>query len=305
MVDPGQSPREPIRRAFTVGQTASFSLTVASELHRKVNDLELPTRPMPQTTMTLRSEVLRVHDDGSASVRFTITNASISEEQSAAVHDDLARTYRQDLNALQGTEITYTVSPQGQLNDPGVILKGNEPLTSTANQLLEQFKRALEQIVIPLPNEPVGPGARWRVSTPIDLAGIKAIRMIEYQLIERHEGDRLELGFIISVNADRQVMRDSNIPAGAELLLTNMAGTGDGVGLLELNAPVATRVSWRAAVDRSHLYTIPVTGKPPRQEKLDFLLISATTAEHLPTETPAPAPARETTRETTNDEAPQ
>jgi len=283
LVDPGESPRTPLRRSFEVGQTGAFSLEMVSELHQKANDLDLPLQRMPMTRIELHSKVMQVHEDASASVRFTIADTEIDEPSLEGLDPALAAAAKRDMAAIKGAEITYSVSSRGVLSNPGVILRGGAELTSSAQQQLQQFQRALEQIVIPLPEDPVGIGARWRVSTPIDLGGIDATRSIEYQLIERHEAGRLELAFTITVAAHEQRITNTNIPAGSELHLTELAGTGDGVGLLEPNAAVATRVTWRVAVNRKHLYRVPITGqRTPREDRLDFLSVSATTAARLP-----------------------
>lgn len=295
LVDPGEAPRAPLRRSFTPGRTGSFQLEMVSELHQKANDLELPSQPMPQSRIELHTKVLRTNEDGSASVRFTVADASIvggtenADGEPTGIDPALADAARRDLGAIQGTEITYAVSPRGVISNPGVILKREEPLGRSADLQLQQLQRTLEQIVVPLPEEPVGLGARWRVSTPIDLGGISATRSIEYQLLEQHEGGRLELSFSITVTAPEQRLTNINIPAGAELHLTELAGTGDGVGLLETTAAVATRVTWRVAVNRKHLYRIPIAGqRTPREDRLDFLSISATTVTRLPGPTATP-----------------
>ncbi|MGP1347831.1 MAG: hypothetical protein ACTS3F_14335 [Phycisphaerales bacterium] len=300
LVDPGVSPREPLRRAFEAGAVRSFSLEVVGESHQKFNGVDFPVRRMPGTVMTLRSEVLSVREDGSASVRFVIADAQVRDGAAGADGGDgggegggggersaEAAVARADMAALKGAELTYRVSARGVLSDPGVILKGEQELSRSARLQLDQFQRTLEQIVVPLPEEAVGIGARWRVSTPIDLGAIRANRSVEYTLVDRLEGGRMELGFAITVSAPEQELEETNIPAGTELELLSLAGTGEGVGLLEGDAAVATRVSWRVAVDTEMDFTTPVPGEPERRtQKIEQLSITAVTATRVPTVEP-------------------
>ena len=104
--------------------------------------------------------------------------------------------------------------------DKKAVTGGNAAANALANQVGDFSSLG----VVPLPEEAVGPGARWEVTRSIKEQGINANQTATYQLVSA-DGDHLTLKETIEQHAPSQKFQNPALP-GMVLDLTKMAGNG-------------------------------------------------------------------------------
>ena len=82
---------------------------------------------------------------------------------------------------IKGLTGTGTVSSRGF--SKGVEFKAPAGSNPQARQLMDQMKEFVTQLVAPLPEEAVGPGARWEAKTPLKSQGMTMDQTATYELV--------------------------------------------------------------------------------------------------------------------------
>src|SRR5437867_11002112 len=103
------------------------------------------------------------------------------------------------------------------------------------------MKDAVSTLSIPLPEEAIGPGAKWEVKLPVKSGGMTISQTATYQLASL-EGERLAIHSSIAQQATSQKVQNPAMP-GLKLDLNKMTGTGKGdltCDLTQLLPPEAT-----------------------------------------------------------------
>jgi hypothetical protein len=90
----------------------------------------------------------------------------------------------------------------------------------------------LSNLSSPLPDEPVGPGAKWEVTLPVKSQGM-TINQTETCELVSIEGDRLNVKSTIVQRAANQTIENPALP-GMKVQLTKMTGNGTGNTTLDL-----------------------------------------------------------------------
>lgn len=105
-----------------------------------------------------------------------------------------------------------------------------------AAQLWSSLEETVRELAVPLPEEPVGVGARWRSVSRRSRAGIAIVRTASYRL---DEGAGVVLHFTFREEPVATKLRDPLLPQGIEVAVRS--GIGQGQGKLELERDLAPR----------------------------------------------------------------
>jgi hypothetical protein len=107
---------------------------------------------------------------------------------------------------------------------------GTDPATQ---QSLEQFESQLDSLATPFPAEPVGKGARWKVTQHPEVNGLSTTQDIVYTLKQR-DGDQITLRMEVGQKAAPQEVSSAAMPANTTARLTKSSGKGAGDITLDL-----------------------------------------------------------------------
>jgi hypothetical protein len=135
----------------------------------------------------------------------------------------VVKVLEQALGQLKGLGGHAVVSDRG-INREAKIDLGDKA-TAETRQVMQGMEQAMQQIGAPLPNEPVGVGARWQYATTIVQQGIKVKQRATYEL-KAVDGDKLTLAVTIEQRAPKQRVA---VPGGEVDLLELKAGGGGNV----------------------------------------------------------------------------
>src|ERR1035437_4195643 len=97
---------------------------------------------------------------------------------------------------------------------------------------MDQMKSFVTQLVAPLPEEAVGPGAKWEVKMPIKTQGMTIDQTVTYEVASL-EGERLTTKSTVVQHAANQKIQNPAM-AGLKMDLTKMIGNGTGESTSDL-----------------------------------------------------------------------
>jgi hypothetical protein len=112
-------------------------------------------------------------------------------------------------------------------------------------QTIDQMKEIFANLATPLPEEQVGPGAKWEDRTQLLSQGMKIDQIATYELASI-DGERANIKRTISQSAANQKVQNPAMP-GANVDLTKMEGKGAANATLDL-----TQVLPREGAGESH-----------------------------------------------------
>jgi hypothetical protein len=273
LIDPGPQPRQTLRYHPKVGQTEPLLVQLATTLVLSVGEITAPEVRTPVVRLTIDLVPLAVDGHGRMSLQGTLLAAEVRAGSAPAAVD---RAMAADLDRLAPTPFSARVSSRGLLEALAF------PLPADANpQIITMatwIREALRLLLPPLPDEPVGRGARWEGRRRAQVGPADADQTSVYTLTgldDRQVRLAVKLGFA----AGEQTPQVAGLPPGATLKLSSLIGTG--AGTIELDPgrlQPHTDLRWSTTAVGS---TEPA-GEPPAAVRM-------TTAVSL---TVGPAPAK-------------
>lgn len=225
LLDPGAEPRERIRYRPEPGERVALVETTTT-------DVELPgpaaspgTVGVPKTRVESEVVIRGVEPDGTMLWTLTVTDVEGGPGAASSSSPDPVgravegRTSARGLDASLPEDGPKEVLVVGPARDSNVVLGGG-------------------QFTVPLPEEPVGVGARWKVPGVLRQLGMQVAGTGIYELVAREEG-RLEIAVSFAMTAPAQ---DLPLPEGApldmKLRMRTFHASGEGTVVLDGRSPV-------------------------------------------------------------------
>jgi Family of unknown function (DUF6263) len=234
VLDPGSAPREALRIAPAVGTSESVTMTMRLDIEQSgVSDVSVNAPPI---RAAISASIAGVTPSGDFQVPFTYPSFEVLKRKgsSAAERNRIASA----LEPFDGVSGQLTLTPQGAVVDSTLDIP--DDADADAAQLLRQLRDQFRDLSVPLPEEPIGVGGRWRSTTQLTANGIRARQTNEYRLKNR-TGTSLELDVRGSQTARRQTVE---APGGVTLRLERYKTTIRGSTTADLSRvlPVAGQV---------------------------------------------------------------
>lgn len=161
------------------------------------------------------------------------------------------------------------------------------PTTAALGPLLEGFSQAMEQLIVPLPDEPIGPGARWLQRLPVTQHGVTFEQLTTWTLVARTDG-ALSLAYTVELRlGDSPERRLSPPKSPLEGSVESVDGRGTGTVMLALGPatndelPLPSPLPIRVTGDHTLALAIEVsppgaTPAPPKRLTLQSRLTLST-----------------------------
>jgi hypothetical protein len=142
----------------------------------------------------------------------------------------MAELLKQSLAGVKGVTSKGVISNRGVSKSAEVsVPAGADPQTQ---QTMEQMKEAMSSMTIALPEEAVGPGAKWEVKQMIQQQGMTIAQTTTRELLSLN-GNVLKIKSTITQQAGKQKMQNPSLP-GMKADLTKLTGEGTGEGEFDL-----------------------------------------------------------------------
>lgn len=244
LLDTGREPRRPLR--YPGGPTPAEKMSLTLRLAMK---MEMPGSPIPPVTMPgLRLQVDIESARAGSGVRFdfTVSDADLTSTDNA--HPSLLAEMRKGIGQLVGASGHVVVDARGFHSELSL------PIPAGVGQELGEFlnsaRLAIGQMVVPLPTEPIGPGAKWEAIETITQDGISVREKTYYELVAL-EGPRALVRTQTVQAADKQRAALPGLPDGVSAQVVSLRGSGAGEIELDLRRLVPESAHEDVATDIS------------------------------------------------------
>jgi hypothetical protein len=223
LLDAGSEPRTALRYKFTPGKTEHVKVINGTTLVLEVGGQKVPSTKMPDIELTTALKVLSVTPDGGAKRELSVERVELAE--TGALDDSIRDQLMTALEAIKGVKGRDAIDSRGRLKS--VKIDAGPQAGPQISQLLDQMQQSFAQMGAPFPEEAIGVGARWTVTTVIEQQGMKVQQVATYELTEQ-SGNKGRAKLRLTQLAPRGPIKPPGLPAGVKAELLSMSSRGNG-----------------------------------------------------------------------------
>jgi hypothetical protein len=234
LIDAGAEPRQVLRMHAVPGdkQTAAMTIKLSMEMPMPPGGTPGAAAPggaapagtikIPAITILIDFTVQNIAANGDVSYQAVAEEASVAEEPGA--QPQMAQAMKAAMAGFKGiigdgVRSSRNISKKVEVKTP----PGAGPQIV---QAVDQVKQIMSNMGLPLPEEAVGPGAKWEVKMPVNSGGINIEQTAIYEAVSI-AGDQVKTTFTLNQSAADQKIQ---LPAmaGAQVHLVQLTGSGKG-----------------------------------------------------------------------------
>jgi hypothetical protein len=234
----GTGPRQALRLNPKPGDKQTIILNAKVGIDTKMGDQPPPFK-LPSLTNTLDIPlditVKDVSNKGDITYEVAASDAGGGGEPKPGAPQG-ARARKPAASEAKGVSATGTISSHGFSKE--LEFKGPPNADPQIRVLMDLMKDVFGQLTVPLPEEPVGVGAKWEVKAPIQSHGIKVEQTANYELVSI-EGDSFKIKGTTTQRAAGQKI-DNPIMPGTKVDLTKWSGKSSSELGLDANKVMAS-----------------------------------------------------------------
>ncbi|MHC4564875.1 MAG: hypothetical protein ACYTE3_03865 [Planctomycetota bacterium] len=235
LLDPGAQPRTALRYKFQANRTETMIMEMSTAMVMEIGEQKQPETQVPTTRMTMTLDGKEISPEGDLRYEFKLEQAEVLPEPGA--NPAMVNAMKQSMSSTVGLSGSATVTSRGLTKAAEVkIPPGIDP---QIEQAMANVNESLNQMSAPLPVEPVGRGARWLVTMPMETNGLKITQTITYALSEI-QGDKVKCDVTVKQSALPQEMDIPGAAPGAKMFLESFSSSGDGTIELQMTNLVPT-----------------------------------------------------------------
>jgi hypothetical protein len=223
LLNQGAEPRRELRFKPTVNVKEKATLTLKMNTATSVAGQPMLSLDMPAMVMGMDLVATQVDPNGDIHYQFSYTDADVAGE--GTLPPQAIEGMRSNLKKIIGMSGTAIVDNRGHTKASNFVLP--EGSDTTLKQLLDQLSKSLEQISAPIPEETVGIGAQWRVSSSVNIGGINLNQITTYQLVELQDNS-FTLNVSVEQHAGEQNFSSPQMPSGAAATVKSHHALGQG-----------------------------------------------------------------------------
>ncbi len=223
LIDSGSDPKSPIRMKVEKGLKQNLVMLIDMDMSMEMGNNKFPTPKMPTQKMTMEIEVTDVNSEGDITYGFNLKSIDLVEDEKEP--SPIAGMLKGMLKTMEGLSGQSVVT--NRMITKTVDLKIPETVPAQARQMMGSMKQSMQQFLTPMPDEPVGTGAKWKVIQDMEVNGIKVKQTIIQELVE-FKGQSLKTKVNIQQEADPQDVAPPGMPAGMKVRLTSLDSKGSG-----------------------------------------------------------------------------
>ncbi len=252
LLEAGKAPRKALRTTFEAG--AKQSLRVES--HWTVSSLYGPlistTAVMPSLVYELETEAKEASDEGA---RFDFRVTEVTAKSSKGVKPAETEGVKKAAGSLKGVTGSFSINARGIVEQFAIDAPSDASLL--ASDLIDQIKQAIRLSSLPLPEEPVGKGAKWTATQVIEQRTAKISHTSTFELVGV-KGERVRATSTHAAETPKQQLELPGSRPDASFTLDELDFSGESKGAWPLN-----RARPRFGV-RAHRHRLQDDGEGPQ-----------------------------------------
>ncbi len=239
LVDAGTEPRKVLRFHGQPGDKQSTLMVIKSTA-----DLGNGTAPVTAPAMTLPLDITTKGVAANGDITYEIVIGDISVADDTNVPPPTLQAIKTAMGAAKGVTMTGVMSDRGISKKTDV--KAPPGSSPQLQQAVEQMKEGFSNMDSPLPEEAIGPGAKWEIQRPTKIQGTSGQQTESYQLLSV-DGDHLNTSMILNMAATNQV--------------TQITSTMTGTNSADLSKVAPIQAAWNVHAEANSSSPKPIATK--------------------------------------------
>jgi hypothetical protein len=256
LLDAGAEPRQALRYSPAKGAKGDVQMVRRMEMRQTFAGMDVPAMTMPPLHMVARIEVTDVADNGDIS--FTVQYPETLVPETPGVQQMAHQQMTMMLKILEGVTVNGLVSNRGQVKN--VEVRKPQGLEGAMAEQVDDMWGWWSHLFLPVPEEPVGAGAKWEMKSTISQRGMSIRQTATYTLKEVKNGE-MTLELHLTQEAGGQSMRSASLPPGTSMRLESYKGRGNGTLTQRLTDMFPARA---AATDENDVEIKVIRGEQPQ-----------------------------------------
>ncbi len=234
LLSSGRGSKTKLRFTPQKGTKQSLKMVSGQELTMSVAGNTMPQQRLPDIVTIMDLEISSVDQQRRFVQAFELT----STEALAApgIPEPLVTQMNESLRGFNALRGTLTISSLGRLIKTDLTMPNVDAALRGA---LDNLRQNMHRLVVPLPEEAVGIGARWRVKVNLSTMGMPIAQETTYTLVGRR-GDKLNLKTQVAQTIGAGPVQFPNLPPGFAVRTKPSSSTGAGEVTVDLNRAVMT-----------------------------------------------------------------
>ena len=235
LLESGAEPRTVLRYQFQANRTERMVMQTDMAMAMEIGPLKQPEKQLPSTRMTMAIDSKEVSPEGDLHYEFTLEQTEVVSNPGD--RPEAINAMQHQMDTMRGLKGSATVTSRGFSTDVNInIPRGAGP---QVRQMIDGMKQSMTRMLVPLPDEPVGRGAVWQVTTPIETPAMKFTQVATYTLLEI-QGDTVKLDVQITQSAPPQESRPIGGAPDTTVMLESLDTSGSGTVELQMTNVVPT-----------------------------------------------------------------
>jgi hypothetical protein len=225
LLDRGAEPRQALRYRLAEGTSERVALTMSYRAENRIQAAPSRELQFPVMKMVFRIDVAEDLGDGKLRYHFELEDTSLGAAEGA--DRALVAMAGSALKRAEGLRGSAVVDSRGVIGDGKLELPPG--LDPGMRVMMESMRSSMEQLSSPMPEEPVGLGARWELRQVLVQAGTSLEQVTTYELAAvpgDDSGRRHRLRGDIRQSATRQEVSLPGVDR-AELVALTAAGSSE------------------------------------------------------------------------------
>lgn len=211
--DAGDEPRRELRYTPEVGDTQRVEMRMRMSMTMRMQGFEMPPTVIPEVTYTTVFTVDEVEGD---LIRYSGEYVDVTMADGEGVEPALRQQMQAELDQIRGATFSAEMTNRGILREAEFDGAGGD--------MMQSLEQTIDQLGMPLPEEPVGVGARWTSKSQPTMEGITMDQTVTAEL-RSMEDERVTIHADLEMTAEDQQVEVEEAP-GAEVRIVQMRSTG-------------------------------------------------------------------------------
>ncbi len=244
LVSAGTAPKRTLRFTPKKGLKKTLITTMTMGVEMKIGSSSPPAQTMPPIEMAFDLTVTDVAASGDIRYEFVLKRPRVVADKT---------TPKEVVEAMTGAVKTMTgLKGYAVISDRGFTKEADVEVPDEASpqtqQLVASLKQSMTQLTAPMPEEPVGVGAKWDTMTTIENSGFSLQQTATSELVAL-KGSKATLKVSVAQTAKPQKITASGMTADLEAYAASGAGTTQ-IDLVTL-VPITAKMTLRSDLKMS------------------------------------------------------
>ena len=244
VISTGIGNKEKLRFTPKVGSKQTINVALNKDTLMSIGNFKMPRAKLPTYLITLDSTVTKVDSNGDIS--YDIAYSDVKIQGDAQTKPQLIKVISKQIGQLENFKASAVIDNQGRTKNLNYVIP--ETVDVNIKFLVEQLSNSLQQLSSPVPEEAVGNGAKWQVSSNTSINGINLNQTTTYELVNVNNGVATLNVNLQQKEKSMQVIDYPGLPLDGILTLHSFRSNAQGKSTIDLDKvmPTSSQISLSA-----------------------------------------------------------